>query len=152
MRKRMLIVLTALALGGGAAFAAAGPELAGKVQKTGKICTGMWLEHTDGVISSVIAVKHGVEVLIISTDPAVAANLRKEAPAYYAKKRYTDCDCCAAALPGSDTTVENIDNGIKVTITSDDPEVAARIKARSGTMVHPVKPKKAAPPVAATQN
>ncbi|MFA6433928.1 MAG: heavy metal-binding domain-containing protein [Elusimicrobiales bacterium] len=140
----ILILIAVLAAGSATAAAARGPGQAGRPHKK-SMCTGMWLERTAGTTTSVAEIEDGVEVLITSTDPVTAAKLQTDAPDYYAKKKDTDCGCCAAALTGASTVVENINNGVKVTITAKEPALAGKIKAAGCAMGRPKAAKKSAP-------
>lgn len=108
-------------------------------------CTGIGLERTQGVTRTAKAVKNGVELLLTSDDPAVAAKLRAEAPAYYARKKDTDCGCCPAAVPGAKTKVKKVPGGVKVVITAPTPEAAEKVRSLAGLKAVPAVEKAPAP-------
>lgn len=143
--KNIVILAAALAACCGPAFAADSAGKGPMVHKRGGMCTGLWLERTEGAKTTATEIQDGVEVLIRSTDPVIAAKLQSEAPAYYTAKKDTNCSCCAAALTGAATVVENIDDGVKITITGKTPELAKKIKVTAGVIPPPVKVKKTAP-------
>jgi len=102
-------------------------------------CTGLGLERTPGARREARAVKNGVELLLTSAVPAVAAKLKDEAPRYYALKKDTDCGCCPAAVPGAKTKVKELSDGVKVVITAPTPEAAAAVRALAGLKPEAVK-------------
>lgn len=104
-------------------------------------CTGMGLELAPGVTRTAAAVKNGVELVLTSTDTAAAAKLQEEAPAYFAKKKDTDCGCCPAAVPGAKAKVRKIAGGVKVAITAATPEAAARLREMAGLKPEPPEKK-----------
>lgn len=159
--KIMIAIAAVLCLGLGTA---SGAEKAGDRPKRGVLdgvlrrgslaaakahprCTGLGLERTPGAGRQARAVKNGVELLLTSADPAVAAKLQAEAPGYYAQKKGTDCGCCPAAVPGAKTKVKNISDGVRVTITAPTSEGAARVRALAGLRPEAAEEKKPAVPV-----
>lgn len=95
-------------------------------------CAGQGLERAPGVSRAASAVKNGVELLLTSADPGVAAKLQAEAPDHYARMKDADCGCCPAAVPGAKVKVKNVPGGVKVTMTSREPAAAEKLRRLAG--------------------
>jgi hypothetical protein len=72
----------------------------------------------------------GVEITMTSKDKETAAKAQELALVHYGPKS-EKCPGCPTAVPGAETRVENIEGGVKVTVTGKTPEVVKKIQAAS---------------------
>jgi TusA-related sulfurtransferase len=161
MKKTILFSIIALALGAGSAFAHCGncpgdkkaePAKAEmkaekkkdcgdcpmhKKQAAGKhgekMCGGVTCpENIKGAKTATVNIKNGVETTVTAKDAETAAQIQELALVHYAPKA-EKCPGCPTTVPGAKTSVTNIENGIKVTITAEDAKTAAKIQAAAAS-------------------
>lgn len=156
MKKTILFSILALALGAGAAFAkcgdcpgqkkdevkkeaqAAKPEKGHdcgdcpKHKKQGaKKCAGATCpEKIQGAKTVSMNIANGVEVTTTAKDAETVAQIQELALVHYGPKA-EKCPGCPSTVPGAETKAQNIENGIKVTITGKTPETIKAIQAAS---------------------
>ncbi len=155
MKKTILLTVTALALGAAAAFAhcgnCPGDKKAGehkaaaakpgkkdcgdcpmhKKAAAGKKCGGMTCpEKLKGAETVSRNIENGVEVTTTAKDKETVAQIQELALVHYAPKA-EKCHGCPTAVPGAETKVANIENGIKVTITGKAPGIVKQIQEAS---------------------
>lgn len=100
-------------------------------KQAGKKCGGMTCpEKIKGAETVTKNVENGVEVTITAKDAAVAAQIQELAPVHYSPKA-EKCPGCPTTVPGAETKVANIENGIRVTITAKTPETVKAIQEAS---------------------
>ena len=75
-------------------------------------------------------IENGVEVIITGKDAETAAMIQELAVVHYSPKA-EKCHGCPTTVPGAETKMENIQNGVKVTITGKTPEAVKAIQAAS---------------------
>ncbi len=100
-------------------------------KQTGKKCGGMTCpEKMKGAETVSKNIEGGVEVTITAKDAETAAKIQELAVVHYSPKA-EKCPGCPTTVPGAETRMENIQNGVKVTITGKTPEAAKKIQAAS---------------------
>lgn len=151
MKKTLLFSLIALALGAGAAFAncgncpgdkkpAAKAEMKDakkhdcgdcpmhKKEQGGKKCGGMTCpEKIKGAETATKNIENGVETTVTAKDAETAAKIQELSMVHYGAKG-EKCPGCPTTVPGAQTKVENIEGGVKVTITAATPEAVKQIQ------------------------
>lgn len=154
MKKTILFSIIALTLAAGAAFAhcgkCPGDKKAGDAKaaeaKPGKKdcgdcpmhkkqgakkCGGMTCpEKLKGAETASKNIENGVEVTTTAKDKETVAQIQELALVHYAPKA-EKCQGCPTTVPGAETKVVNIENGIKVTITGKTPETVKLIQEAS---------------------
>ncbi|OGR77797.1 MAG: hypothetical protein A2X32_00015 [Elusimicrobia bacterium GWC2_64_44] len=158
MKKTILFSIIALALGAGAAFASCGncpgdkkadsakaaeakpakkdcadcpmhKKHAGK--GAAKKCGGVTCPETIAGAETVSKkIEGGVEVLTTAKDAETVAKIQELALVHYTPKA-DKCPGCPTTVPGAETKVENIENGIRVTITGKTPGIVKQIQEAS---------------------
>lgn len=97
----------------------------------GKKCPGMGCpEKMKGVETVSKNIENGVEITMVAKDKGTAARIQKMAPAHYAPGA-KKCPGCPTAVPGAETKFENVENGVKVTVTGKTPETVKQIQEAS---------------------
>lgn len=151
MKKTILLSIIALTLGAGAAFAhcgncpgdkkpAAKAEMKGakksdcgdcpmhKKEKAGKKCGGMTCpEQIKGAETATKNIENGVETTVTAKDAETAAKIQELSMVHYGAKG-EKCPGCPTTVTGAQTKVENIEGGVKVTITAATPEAVKQIQ------------------------
>ena len=98
---------------------------------TGKKCAGMGCpEKMKGVETVSKNTENGVEITMTAKDKGTTEKIQKMAPAHYAPGA-KKCPGCPTAVEGAETKYENVENGIKVTITGKTPEAVKQIQEAS---------------------
>ena len=112
------------------AFHAEFPEGWGKGPGHGGADRGLWMAEV--ATRTVTNTDNGVRIEISSDDPAVVETIQARAaqgPGMRHGRRPGGWGPCM--VEGAERTVTNTDNGVTVQITSDDPEVVAKIQDRA---------------------
>lgn len=152
MRKTILFPIIALGLCTAAAFAAekapAGkPEPAKAEMKApmkhdcsdcpmhkkqgAKKCGGMTCpEKIAGAETASRNIETGVEITVTAKAAETVAKIQELAMVHYGPKA-EKCHGCPTTVPGAETKVENLQDGIKVTITGKTPDTVKKIQAAS---------------------
>lgn len=141
MKKTILFSIIAVALGAGAVFADEPAGKAGKKHDCGdcpmhkqqgaKKCGGMTCpEKLPGAETVSRKIEGGVEVLTTAKDAETVAKIQELAMVHYGPKA-EKCPGCPTTVPGAETKVVNVENGIKVTITGKTPGVVKQIQEAS---------------------
>jgi len=96
-----------------------------------KKCGGMTCpEQIPGAETVSKKIEAGVEVLTTAKDKETVAKIQELALVHYTPKA-DKCPGCPTTVPGAETKVENIENGIRVTITGKTPESVKKIQEAS---------------------
>lgn len=155
MKKTFLFAVIALAVGAASAFAHCGncpgdkkagdakaaEAKPGKKKDCGdcpmhkkqgaKKCGGMTCpEKLKGAETVSKNIENGVEVTTTAKDKETVAQIQELALVHYGPKA-EKCPGCPTTMPGAETKVANIENGIKVTITGKTPEAVKKIQEAS---------------------
>ena len=160
MNKTISLSILALALGAGAAFAHCGNcpgdkkaevkkeapaakkaghdcgdcpmhKKEGQAKNASKMCGGVTCpEKLPGTDTVSRKIEGGVEVLTTSKNKETVAQIQELAMVHYGPKA-DKCPGCPTTVPGAETKVVNIENGIKVTITGKTPETVKLIQQAS---------------------
>ena len=73
---------------------------------------------------------NGVEISITAKDPGTAAQIQELALVHYGPGA-EKCPGCPTAVPGAETKVENVQGGVKVTVTGKTPGTVGKIQEAS---------------------
>ncbi|MDD2804245.1 MAG: heavy metal-binding domain-containing protein [Elusimicrobiales bacterium] len=158
MKKSILISIVALALGAGAAAANCGKCPGDKKAESAKAaeakpakkdcadcpmhkkhaakgavkkCGGVTCpEQIAGAETVSKKIENGVEVLTTAKDKETVAKIQELALVHYGPKA-DKCPGCPTTVNGAETKVENIENGIRVTITGKAPGIVKQIQEAS---------------------
>lgn len=154
MKKTILFSVIALALGAGAAFAHCGKCPGDKKAESSKAaeakpakkncgdcpmhkkqaakkCGGMTCpEAIEGTETVSKKIENGVEVTTTAKDAETVAKIQELAVVHYSAKA-DKCKGCPTTVPGAETKVTNIENGITVTITGKTPGIVKQIQEAS---------------------
>jgi len=160
MKKTILFSVLILSLGAGAAFAHCGNcpgdkkaeakkeapaakkaghdcgdcpmhKKEGQAKNASKMCGGATCpEKLPGTDTVSRKIEGGVEVLTTSKNKETVAQIQELAMVHYGPKA-DKCPGCPTTVPGAETKVVNIENGIKVTITGKTPETVKLIQQAS---------------------
>jgi hypothetical protein len=74
--------------------------------------------------------ENGVEITMTAADKGTAAKVQELASVHYAPGA-KKCEGCPAAVPGAETSVQDIEGGVKVTVSGKTPDVVKKIQAAS---------------------
>lgn len=100
-------------------------------KQSAKKCGGMTCpEKMKGAETVSKNTESGVEVTITGKDAETAAKIQELAVVHYSPKA-DKCPGCPTTVPGAETRMENIQNGVKVAITGKTPETIKKIQAAS---------------------
>ena len=100
-------------------------------KQAGKKCGGVTCpEKMKGAETVSKNIANGVEVTITGKDAETAAKIQELAVVHYSPKA-DKCPGCPTTVPGAETRLENVENGVKVTITGKTPEAIKKIQAAS---------------------
>lgn len=154
MKKNIILAAIALSLSAGAVFAHCGKcpgdkkasepaksEMKAAKKDCGdcpmhkkqgaKKCGGMTCpEKIKGAETASKNIDNGVEVTTTAKDKEIIAQIQELALVHYGPKA-EKCPGCPTAVPGAETKVANIENGIRVTITGKTPETVKAIQEAS---------------------
>lgn len=153
MKKLIVLAALALSISAGTAFANCGkcpgdkkaePAKAGMKaakkdcgncpmhkKQAAKKCGGMTCpEKIKGAETVTKNIDSGVEVTTTAKDKDTAARIQELALVHHAPKA-EKCPDCPTTVPGAETKVANIENGIRVTITGKTPETVKAIQEAS---------------------
>lgn len=101
------------------------------LHRKNKKCAGMTCpEKLKGVRTVSTKIPEGVELTLTAKDKETADKVQELALVHYGSKA-EKCPGCPAMVPGAETKVENIEGGVKVTITGKTPDAVKKIQAAS---------------------
>ncbi|MBI4655759.1 MAG: YHS domain-containing protein [Elusimicrobia bacterium] len=100
------------------------PGMKGKEHK--KMCP----EHLKGVTKTSTNIDNGVEITMTAKKAKTVSKLREIAKMHYDSKE-SMCQDCPCKVEGAIVKIEDIENGVKVSITSDNPESVKKIQELS---------------------
>lgn len=112
--------------------------------KKEKKCKKMCPEHMKGVTKTTKNIDNGIEITMTAKKDKTVSKLREIAKEHYNAKE-SICENCPCKVEGAVVQTEDIEKGVKVLITADDPEAVKKIQELAAKKHEHKKHKKGCP-------